>query len=477
MEEGGDLLLFFGRWHPLLVHLPIGILFVSFVMVLFSRRPAYSGLGAAVPFTLLIGASSAILASLSGYLLSRNGGYETHTLGFHQWFGISVAAVSLLVWRLYYPPSDQRTYFRLLVRGRFLILSVLMLLVGITGHYGGTLTHGKGYLSDAMPPGLSGLFGVQREKDEPLRIENVQEAWVYEELVQPILSKRCQSCHGATKKEGGLAMHQRESLLKGGDGGKVIVPERIDESELYTRLILPVGDEKRMPPKGRTPITSDEIALIAWWIEQGTLSDTKIKDIEQSAEIVAVLARMEAGKPDPILPEAPPLSSATVQKLTEKGIQVIPVSHGSNYVMISAITYREFNDQDAEALVDLKDNIVQLKLGQTAITDRALSHIARLSVLRQLHLERTAITDDGLAALKACQQLEYLNLSGTIVGDAGVQQLKTLSALNRLYLFETEVTGNAVVDFQQSQPMVLIDTGRYKLPPSMGSRFLSEPPG
>ncbi len=459
MEQGGSLLLFLGRWHPLLVHLPIGILVVSFLIACFSRKQAYASLRPAIPFTLLIGAVSALFASTTGYLLSLNGGYETRTLGFHQWFGIGAAILSFLIWRLYIPGAEQDTRLRFLVKSRFGVFALLMVLLCVTGHYGGTLTHGSGYMTDAMPVGWRDALGIEPAKAERLLIENIQEAKAYEEVVQPILAARCQSCHGATKKEGGLALHEKNGLLDGGEGGPVMVANHLDESELYIRLTLPVGDEKRMPPKGRTPITPDEIAVVAWWIEQGALFDTQVKDMEQSAEIAAVLHNMEAGAEEESLPEAPPLPTASVEKLMAKGIKVMPIADGSNFVAISAINYPEFSDEDAANLVELKDNIVQLKLGRTAVTDQGLEHLAQLTVLRQLHLEHTAVTEEGLAALKACQHLQYLNLSGTQIGDAAIAHLKTLPALTNLYLFGANITPEAIVDFKQSKPSLAVDTG------------------
>ena len=465
MENGGDLILFLGRWHPLVVHLPIGILVVSFVMAWFGRRQDTSGLRPAVSFTLLLGGISAVLASALGLLLASYGGYDMRTLGFHQWFGIATAVLSMAVWWLYRGATEQRPAMKRMVAWRLPIFSALMVLLCVTGHYGGSLTHGEGYLTEAMPPALAKVFGVEHEP-ETLVFENVQAAPVYDGLIQPILATRCQSCHGERKQEGGLALHQWSSLSTGGDGGKVLTPGQLEDSELYRRLVLPVGDDERMPPKGRTPITDDEIALIGWWIEQGAPTEGLVADLEQPEEIAAALAALEAGSAEPELPEAPPLDGDAVQQLVDRGVKVMPVAEGSNYLMISAINAPDFNDADAELLVTLKDNILQLQLGRTAITDAGLTHIGTLTMLQRLHLEHTQVTDAGLASLATCEKLQYLNLSSTDVGNEGVGRLKTLPALTHVYLFGTRVTGDGVAEMQQSQSEVVIDTGGYALPAS-----------
>ena len=40
-------------------------------------------------------------------------------------------------------------------------------------------------------------------------------------------------------------------------------------SELLKRVHLPEEDKEHMPPKGKTPLTDDETAVLAWWIEAG----------------------------------------------------------------------------------------------------------------------------------------------------------------------------------------------------------------
>ncbi|KKX50463.1 hypothetical protein L950_0210160 [Sphingobacterium sp. IITKGP-BTPF85] len=89
-----ELMNFTGRWHPVLVHFPIGMLVVACVLALFSRKESYKNIGPAISLSLLFGSVAAILACFTGYLLSLQGGYEQDTLNFHQWLGLAVAAIS-----------------------------------------------------------------------------------------------------------------------------------------------------------------------------------------------------------------------------------------------------------------------------------------------------------------------------------------------------------------------------------------------
>ena len=91
-----ELVSFFGRFHPILVHLPIGMLILAFVMALYGKVNRNIDFNPAIRFSLILGAIAAIIAGLTGYFLSRNGGYEKAILDFHQWLGIAVAIFSYI---------------------------------------------------------------------------------------------------------------------------------------------------------------------------------------------------------------------------------------------------------------------------------------------------------------------------------------------------------------------------------------------
>lgn len=268
-------------------------------------------------------------------------------------------------------------------------------------------------------------------------IENVQEALVYEAIVAPILKQRCQSCHGERKKEGGLALHSKGAILTGGDGGKVLLAGKMTESELYARLVLPEGHEGRMPPKGRTPISGDQIKLIGWWIAQGASFSGKVSTMQQPAEMKQVLANLEKGKAAELtmeyaeLPEAPTLPEDLVKSLQARGIKVLPVAANSNYVVINAINYPEFSAKDMTDLLHIKEHIVQLKLGKTAIKDQDLASMTKMPYLRKLHLEHTKISDEGLKQLKSSPSLAYINLFATNISDAGLDYLAEIKSLKK----------------------------------------------
>lgn len=452
MENNGDLLTFLGRWHPLLVHLPIGMLVMAFILALISRKKDQSGPQSAISITLLCGAAAAVLACATGYLLSMGGGYEQRTLALHQWLGIAVAAVSIVCWVLYRKPAFST--FRLP------FLALMLILLCSAGHFGGTLTHGSGYLAESLPQGMRQFFGDQPEQ---LIIENVQEAQVYSVIIQPIFQQRCQSCHGGKKQEGQFALHSFEQLMEGGESGPAIAPGKADSSELYRRLVLPEGHEDRMPPKGRTPITTDQVKLIAWWINAGAPTDKKVSELSQPTEIQPILAALEGGAED-ALPDIPPLDAGLAEQLTAKGIKLIPLATGKHQLAVTTINYPAFNDEDAKLIAGMPQHVIELRLGNTQITDAALQHIGQLTELRELHLQNTSIGDAGIKQLHSCKQLRYLNLVNTKVTDQGLQALTGVPALKTVYLYHTATTDHGRNTLAQARPKLQIDTGNYALP-------------
>lgn len=86
---------------------------------------------------------------------------------------------------------------------------------------------------------------------------------------QALLRQRCQSCHGSEKHEGGLQLHRRDAIVRGGDSGAVIAAGMPDKSLLLIR-VQAEDDDQRMPPaEAGARLTADEIALLNRWIKSG----------------------------------------------------------------------------------------------------------------------------------------------------------------------------------------------------------------
>ena len=145
-----DLTGLIGRFHPVLVHLPIGILLAAIAFEWLSVRKRYEALAQSLPLIWKAGAATALLSCASGWLLGRSGGYEAVLLDQHQYFGLATAACTTV---LCFLPK----------RRVFSLLSGVLLVA--TGHLGGSLTHGAGYLLKADPAKETATTGAYPENN------------------------------------------------------------------------------------------------------------------------------------------------------------------------------------------------------------------------------------------------------------------------------------------------------------------------
>src|SRR6185369_12554690 len=86
--------------------------------------------------------------------------------------------------------------------------------------------------------------------------------------IKPILELNCIKCHGEEQKKGGLRLHTKADALKGGDSGEAsFVAGNAAKSPLFTSTVLPVSDDKAMPPQPKNPALSKaQTELLKVWI-------------------------------------------------------------------------------------------------------------------------------------------------------------------------------------------------------------------
>jgi hypothetical protein len=85
-------------------------------------------------------------------------------------------------------------------------------------------------------------------------------------------------------------------------------------------------------------------------------------------------------------------------------------------------------------------------------TDFHLTLLSRFDQLRELTLAESDVTDAGLDHLTRLKALRRLSLRGTRITDAGVLKLVKCPGLTRIDLRETRVTSDAVSRLRQALP-------------------------
>ena len=453
------MLQFLGHLHPVLVHLPIGILLLACLFLWQSRKEKFAHLQPAINITLLLGAISAVVACITGFILSQTGDYDEDAVNLHQWMGISVAVVSIITYYLHKKIS--------LLKWQLPLTFLLFVLIFITGHLGGSLTHGSDYLTQPLADVFSSdTTAVFKRKP----IADVQEALVYNDVVKPIFQIKCYTCHGSTKQKGKLRLDDSVSIMKGGKDGVVIIPNKSAGSELIKRINLPAEDEHHMAPKEKPQLSESEIALLKWWVDNGASFSKKVKEISQPERIKSALVALQnesvEKKPDLDVPQMPveKADETALQKLRDKGVIVEYVAQKNNYLFANFVTATNITDKDLELLLPIKKQLIWLNLNNMNVSDSGLAILSKCNSLTKLQLAHTNITDKGLAYLKDLKQLRSLNVVGTKITTTGIMQLKDLKNLQSLYLFQTNINKSDWAELKKAFPKTMVDSGGYNMP-------------
>lgn len=276
---------FLGPFHNVILHYPVGFVTMACLLELFAWRSMSDDIRRVIQFTLWLTIGSTILAAALGFARAADGGYNEQTLDAHKIYGIAVivlAGVAIPMARIALKEGASpalRWGYRMLLLTTFSIM-------GLTGHKGGDLTHGAGYLTKHAPPVLRELLG-EAEKPRPVA-ENAGQAKVgaaeplaqadaggakpdlFTTVIWPAFEGKCVKCHGADKHKGDYRLDTREFALTPGESEKKpIVPGKPDESHLMALVSLTEEDEDVMPPSGKEPLTVAEKEALRRWILEG----------------------------------------------------------------------------------------------------------------------------------------------------------------------------------------------------------------
>jgi Leucine-rich repeat (LRR) protein len=101
--------------------------------------------------------------------------------------------------------------------------------------------------------------------------------------------------------------------------------------------------------------------------------------------------------------------------------------------------------------------LTRLYLGKTAVSDAGLPHLSVLGNLHELHLDSTNVSDAGLAHLKRVGKLTKLDLRNTQVTDAGLVHIRGLTDLTRLALEGSRVTNAVIKELKLAFPNLKAD--------------------
>jgi len=427
---------FIGRFHPLLVHLPIGFILLAILLEWWESFRKTKKSSRLIPIAWIIGGLATILAAFCGWFLGETGLYEEGQIFWHRWLGIALIPIAFAGWWL----KKKAGKFSALIQNGFNILIIVLL--SIEGHKGGNLTHGEDYLMEYAPETIQKVFAAEKNMIDESVLNNPDSVLVYADLIQPIFNAKCVSCHGKEVQRGGLNMSHSDSLQLGGDGGLVVIAGNTEESELFKRVTLSQDNIKFMPPTRRV-LTYDEIKILEWWINQGASFESSVNELEVKENMKPVLLRQYGLNTEPRpwyeKVQIQALDSMQITTIAGHGFKVRTLG-GANPLLDVSYSGTDLTQEKIAALEVAKKHITWLSLTDTNVENEWLLVLSGFSNLTRLELDKTRISDEGIIHLAGLSHLEALNLYASQVSNISLPILQELPDLKRVYLSRTKVT-------------------------------------
>ncbi|MEY3646206.1 MAG: hypothetical protein RL127_914, partial [Bacteroidota bacterium] len=413
-----------GHLHPLILHLPIG--FGVLLLGLFAIKKQLASFEVLAEFLLLITALFSTLTAIFGLFLAKEGGYETSALDWHQWSGVAVSFV----------------YFSWVLLRRNLLAGASLGFVALVfaGHTGANITHGEDYLR----------FG---SKTTEITTSSV----VFEDIVQPILKAKCESCHNDQKSKGALKMNSIANLMKGGKHGAIWKAGDALNSHLVQRIKLPMNAKEHMPPLGKAQLTPDEITILTLWVKEGASFDKKLGQFSPDFQKLVQPTELTISTKTYDFSAA---SASTIESVNSPYCTVYPIANESPALQADFYVAAKFDPKTLSDLTQVREQLVGLQLSKMPITNESLSLVSKFSHLEKLNLNFTSVDDAGIGSLAGLNHLEQLSISGTKVGKSGLSKLLTkLPALKEIHVWSTSLSPGDLSDLQRQFPKLTFDAG------------------
>jgi hypothetical protein len=254
-----------------------------------------------------------------------------------------------------------------------------------------------------------------------------------------------------------MSLATAEKILAGGRHGPVIDRGDPAKSLMLARITLALDEDKHMPPDDHDQLAPEELAALEQWILAGAPFEGVVPNIAAAAPVQIAVA--------PAKPAAaatlPPADPAAIDALRSALVHVQPVSEGSALLWVDfAAAAKSFDDQKVRALLEpLREQLCDLSLARSQVGDETLSMIAGFEHLRRLDVRSTAIGDTGIAALGKHAKLAEIVLSQNKLTDECVASLIAMPALERVHLWRSGISPEAVARLREARPKVHVDDG------------------
>jgi len=187
--------------------------------------------------------------------------------------------------------------------------------------------------------------------------------------IRPILSDVCFQCHGPDKnrRKADLRFDLKDEFYKDRGGYAMVVPGKLDQSELYSRLIDTDEKQRMPPPEALRQLTKSEIDLFKRWIEQGAEWKGHWAYIKPERPAVPQVNNSKAAEERGFLRNT--IDRFVLQRLNEKGLT--PAPEADRVTLIRRLSFdlvglpptpqeveRFVNDKSKDAYEELVDRLL-----------------------------------------------------------------------------------------------------------------------
>ena len=433
-----------GRMHPLLLHLPIGLLVISFILWMAKNNIEEESFRKIFVLVLCITTFTASLTALMGFFLSKEGGYDEATLLKHKVLGVTTAVLSYLLLWVYRAGMAKKFGF-----GTTVAIAVITMIIG--SHYGANLTHGEGFVFQPM----------QDEGEKMVEEVITDSSALYAAAIKPILRSKCFSCHNEKKKKGELVMTTEEKILQGGKNGPIWKSGDALNSHIIQNINLPEGDKKHMPPKGKPQLSQEETELLFTWIQSGADMKKRLNEYADDDTLKILAARFvnipKEEKENEYFFE--PASATLVQKLTGPFCAVFPVSINSPALYADFFVREKFDNKKLEDLLKVKEQLVVLNLNNMPVKDDDVKIINQFTNLEKLLLNNSLISNSGVQQLTNLKKLQSLSLAGMKIDGNATKYFSQLDSLKEVFIWNTNIVSAERETIQEQFPQIRFNTG------------------
>jgi hypothetical protein len=389
----------------------------------------FSFLKASMRVILAAGLITAVLSMISGYVLSLEGDNAEADVEIHQWTAIGMT----LIYAAYFFFSPLLTQYKY---PNIIALMIMLSSLVLTGHQGGSLTHGENFLW---------MKGDEEKKNLSIPvITDIRKADIYRDIVGHTLQTKCVECHGANKQKGKLRLDDPTWIDKGGKNGAVLVKGDAENSELIKRLLLDDNDDHHMPPIEKEQLTTAEKSILSWWIRTGAKYTASVESLQPDEAILKELENF--GKSLSLTevktierPQVKAADPSHIQNIKKIGWVISPIAINDNHLRATGFNLTVNIDSALSLLGLVAEQLIELKLNKAGINDSIMDRIEKFQTLEKLWLENNPISDIGIHSIKRLENLHYLNVSNTLITTNGLKKLDNLGQLRSIYASNTEV--------------------------------------